>query len=326
MDKILLVSLDNLGDIVFASALAAPMKRRFPDAELSVWCKAYAADAARLIPEAARVFAADPFWDVSPGTSKGSLRAFARILLEIRRERFSLAVLCSDSTKAAAALRAAGIPMRVGFGRRFGRLFLTHPVPAADASKPVLQELSRLLGPLGIGPTPLVCRLDAEPLAERRAKLAAVVGDGRLAVIHPFAGDTARCAPLSEWGRFAQGLRSKGFSPLWIGTGPELKSLRERLGAPKGHWWLDRQGDGILADAAAAISLAEVFAGHDSGPLHLAAAFGVPCLAVFSPGEPRRTFPQGQGPWRLLSRPAPQDVSAGEMLRELESLLESVRA
>lgn len=326
MEKILLASLDNLGDVVFASALAAPLRRRFPDAELCVWCKAYAADAARLIPEAARVFAADPFWDVSPGRPEGSLRAFARTLLDIRRERFGAALLCSRSAKAAAALRAAGIPVRVGFARRFGRLFLTQAVPAADPDKPALAELARLLGPFGIEPARLFCRLDASILAPRRAKLAASVGNERLAALHPFAGDPARCAPPGEWGRLAQGLRSKGFSPLWIGTGAELAGLRKQLGETEGQRWMDRQGDGTLADAAAAISLAEVFAGHDSGPLHLAAAFAVPCLGVFSPGEPRRTFPQGQGPWRLLCRSAPGEVSAGEMLRELDRLLEGARA
>ena len=38
--RILLVSLDNVGDLVFASALAPALRERFPAAPLDVWCKA----------------------------------------------------------------------------------------------------------------------------------------------------------------------------------------------------------------------------------------------------------------------------------------------
>ncbi|MBI5242113.1 MAG: glycosyltransferase family 9 protein [Elusimicrobia bacterium] len=319
--KILLVSLDNIGDLVFASALAAPLKRRFPDSELCVWCKAYAADAARLIPGAARVFAADPFWDRSPGKPKGPLGDFMGALLDIRRERFSLALLCSASMKSAAAVFAAGIPERVGFERRLGRLWLSQAVRAPDAGRPALEELSRLLGALGIAPEPLRCRLDAGPLAGRRAELSRAVGSRPLAALHPFAGDRARCVPLREWRGFAEGLGSNGYSPLWIGSSAELKSFRAESGELEGHWWIDRLGSGALADTAAGISLAAAFAGHDSGPLHLAAAFGVPCLGIFTPGEPRRTFPQGVGPSRVLARPGPESLNAAEMSAEFAQLL-----
>lgn len=47
-------------------------------------------------------------------------------------------------------------------------------------------------------------------------------------------------------------------------------------------------------ESAAAISRAELFLGHDSGPMHLAAAVGVPCVAVFAARNiPRQWFPFG---------------------------------
>jgi ADP-heptose:LPS heptosyltransferase len=79
-------------------------------------------------------------------------------------------------------------------------------------------------------------------------------------------------------------------------------------------------GEGTLADAAAAISLSTLFVGHDSGPLHLAGAFGVPVVGIFAPGEPRRTFPQGKGEWTMLSRPAPDAITADDMLRAVDEL------
>ena len=49
--RILLVSLDNLGDLVFASALAPPLRARFPEARITLLCKRYTADIAALVPD-----------------------------------------------------------------------------------------------------------------------------------------------------------------------------------------------------------------------------------------------------------------------------------
>ena len=95
VDRILLVTLDNLGDLVFASALAPPLRARFPTARLDVWCKAYAADVAALIPGVERVIASDPFWDRAPGRGKGGLRAFVAAVRRVRRGRYQVAVLGS---------------------------------------------------------------------------------------------------------------------------------------------------------------------------------------------------------------------------------------
>ena len=84
VDRILLVSLDNLGDLVFASALAPPLRERFPNAVLDVWCKEYTADVARLVPFVSGVIAADQSWDVAPGRAKGSRATFLGAMREVK--------------------------------------------------------------------------------------------------------------------------------------------------------------------------------------------------------------------------------------------------
>jgi lipopolysaccharide heptosyltransferase III len=47
-------------------------------------------------------------------------------------------------------------------------------------------------------------------------------------------------------------------------------------------------------ESAAVLARAKLFLGHDSGPMHLAAAVGIPCVAVFSArNRPRMWFPWG---------------------------------
>jgi heptosyltransferase-2 len=50
-----------------------------------------------------------------------------------------------------------------------------------------------------------------------------------------------------------------------------------------------------LADLAVVLGQLDLLITNDSGPMHLAASLGVPCLALFGPTDPSRTRPVGRG-------------------------------
>jgi ADP-heptose:LPS heptosyltransferase len=318
VDSILLVSLDNLGDLVFASALAPPVRERFPDATLDVWCKEYTADIARLVPGVRDVIASDPFWDVAPGRGKGSLAAFLSALRMVKSRRYDVALLAAAPWRTAAAVAATRIPRRIGLLRRKNRLFLTDALPDENPRLPVLVEIARLLEPLGISPSRLRYRLDAEPLHHRRDRLQRALASP-YAALHPFASKENRCVALNVWLELSRRLRARGLGTLWIGSSRELQRVRADGSEPGWHF-IDRDGDGSLADTAAALANSTLFVGHDSGPLHVAGAFGIPVVGVFAPGEPERTFPQGVGPSRMLARSSPAGIGADDILSEIDAL------
>jgi ADP-heptose:LPS heptosyltransferase len=317
--RILVASLDNLGDLVFASALTPLLRERYPDAEITVWCKRYTAAIAELLPGVDVVEAAEPFWDRAPGGRRGGTAAFVRSVLRLRRRHFDLALLAAAPWRTAAAVAATGATRRIGLARRKNARWLTDVLPAEDIRKPVLAEMARLLEPLGIVPaTPLRYELDVDPLEPRRARFRAVLGARPLA-LHAFASKRNRCVPLGEWLTVAAELQRRGYDPLWIGSPAELTEVR-RATASETWKYADQIGDGTLADSAAAISLAHLFIGHDSGPLHIAGAFGLPVVGVFAPGEPLRTFPQGVGESRMLSRESPEGITADDILELVDQL------
>lgn len=321
--RVLVVALDNLGDLVFASALVPPIRHAYPAAEIAVWCKEYTAPVARLIPYVDRVFAADPLWAVSPGRPRPSLGAFLNSLLDVRRARFDVAILSAAPWRTAAACAATGIPVRVGLRRHRNSAFLTRALSPEDPTKPVLLEQARLLAELDIPSIDPRYRLDASRLGPVRDGVARQLNKPFVA-LHPFAGSRNRCVPLSEWTQVAFALNSYGLRALWVGTTPELNELRQSVTHPSGYYADRIQAIGPAEDSltltAAAISLATGFVGHDSGPLHVAGAFGLPVIGVFAPGEPKRTFPQGVGPWRMIHRAAPNEISGSTLLREMTDL------
>jgi heptosyltransferase III len=78
-----------------------------------------------------------------------------------------------------------------------------------------------------------------------------------------------------------------------IGAGEEA-AVSERAAAAWGERCLNLCGSLTPRESAAVIRLADLFLGHDSGPMHLAAAVGVPCVAIFAAlNIPRVWFPYG---------------------------------
>lgn len=315
--RILVVALDNLGDLVFASALTAPLHEAFPDATIDVWSKTYTAPVAELIPHVSSVIHADPFWGAATNVARSPMKPMLRAIREVRDRRYDVALLTGAPWRTAAAVAAARVPMRVGLARHRNRFFLTHVLSAEDKQKSVLREQARLLAPLGITSPEPRYSLDVSRLSAVREDVSKKLPRDFVA-LHPFASSRDRCVPLTEWTQVAFALAGRRVPVLWIGTTRDLNQLRQ-VTHPRGYY-VDHIGDGSLTTTAAALSLASLFAGHDSGPLHVAGAFGVPVVGVFAPGEPQRTFPQGTGGSRLLAAATPMALRAGDILREMDAL------
>lgn len=316
--RILIVSLDNMGDLIFTSALTPPLRAAFPDATIDVWCRAYAAPIAPLIPHLHDVIGADPFWAHQPHLPRASRREFMRSVAAVRRGKYDVALVTGAPWRTAAAVAATGIPRRIGAARPHNHHFLTHVLRAEDTHKPVLDEQRRLLTALGITAERIPYQLDASQLDPAGLAAAAELPD-RFVALHPFASQKNRCIPLAEWVRVAAELDAHEIPVLWVGMTHELAELRRTVVHPQA-WYVDQVGDGSLATTAAVVSRASLLVGHDSGPMHLAASFGVPVIGVFAPGQPERTFPQGTGPWRIIHDRTPAGITAQNLLYEIEEL------
>ena len=99
---------------------------------------------------------------------------------------------------------------------------------------------------------------------------------GRFAVIHPFSGSACKNWPLDRYRQLAQRLPM----PVRWCAGPE-----EQLDGAV------RIAD--LYELACWLATSRVFVGNDSGIAHLAAAAGVPVIAIFGPSDPAIWAPRG---------------------------------
>lgn len=137
-------------------------------------------------------------------------------------------------------------------------------------------------------------RLAAQPCAS------AGVWPGQYAVIHALASRRSKTWPAGNFAALAHHLRDQaGLEPVFIGAaGDDLSPFQEfrRIqGAP-------------LGEIKSLLSTAALFAGNDSGPAHMAAAFGIPSVVLFGDSDARVW-----APWRTQA----EVIDAGDALAQL---------
>ena len=151
-----------------------------------------------------------------------------------------------------------------------------------------------LVGALGAGPVsgPLPFSLQA---AERRHVdgLFAQAGLGardRPVLVNPAAAKTPRAWSADRFRRLAETIadRHPGL-PVLVHSHPPFAAP---AGWPR-HPAIRSVRDVTLVQLGAVIERCRLYVGNDSGPMHLAAALGVPTVGIYGPSSPARTSPRG---------------------------------
>jgi ADP-heptose:LPS heptosyltransferase len=135
---------------------------------------------------------------------------------------------------------------------------------------------------------------------------------GAYAVLHPFASGPGKTWPAERFIEVAEHLRNKaGLEPVFL-AGPADNA------GPFAGFRVMR--DAPLAEVKRVMAGAQLFIGNDSGPAHIAAAFGKPVVVLFGPSDPLNW-----APWRteghVLTNPHGIDrIGAGEVIAAADAL------
>lgn len=276
--KALVVRFSAIGDCVMTVWAVTALRRAVPDCEI-VWAvqarPAPVIDAQRLAEPA--VFPREDWkrarW--SPRTWRDQLRAYT----SLRRHRFDVGFDFQGHSKTALCLRIAGCSQR--FSSRATDAMARRLCPPVDQSLLRIHEVERAYDlvltaiPLGGLESSIMPDLAAEAAVFR-----AGFGAGPLATIQTGAGEADKAYP--HWSDVAGGLATQGWTVVAVGGQND-----PRLPEPA----VDRVGRLDLRGAMAAVLASDVHLAADTGTGHVAAAYGVPVVSVFSKNEPERFRP-----------------------------------
>jgi heptosyltransferase III len=130
---------------------------------------------------------------------------------------------------------------------------------------------------------------------------------GRYAVLHPFASGLDKQWPADRFCEVARYLKLWNINPLFLaGPGDDATPFN-----PHSVF------RGTLEEAKRVVSQSIAFIGNDSGPAHMAAAFGLPCVVLFGNSNPAIW-----GPWRTEAEvvSAPEGISNVSVSRVIAAL------
>lgn len=290
--RILIVRLSAIGDVIHGMPLACALRERFPAAFLAWAVEERAAVLLRGHEALDELITLPRGWLKSPGT-------VWRLRRRLRAMRFDAAIDAQGLTKAAIVAWLSGARRRIGFGEPWGRElspWLNTELVDTTAEHAIDRTLQLLL-PLGISSPAVRFRVPEDPTARAAAEemiCRAGLGDG-FAIVNPGAGWPSKLWPSDRYAAVACHLGQVWALPslvVWAGSGE--RTLAVKIAAGSGGY-AQVAPPTTLGELAALSRRGWLFVGSDTGPLHLAAAVGTPCVGLYGPWPAKRHGPYGPG-------------------------------
>ncbi len=284
-ERILVLRSHGVGDVLWSTPFLANLRRGYPAARI-----------AYLVREScAPVMAGNR--DVDELIVYRRESAGIGFLRDLRRRRFNLTIDLIGTPRTAIQSLWSGAPHRIGFDFRIRRHAYNHVLDADAANRGHEVEFNfSVLDYLGVAVTTrrLVLNLAPEEreFGERTwTQLGYAAGDAVVAVL-PTGGWACKRWPVGNYVDLVRAIAGRHWAKLLVfwGTTAERRDAERIAAACPGN--VSVCPPATLLQMAALLSCCRLVVGNDSGPLHLATAFGVPTVAFYGP-----TNPASQGPW-----------------------------
>jgi heptosyltransferase-2 len=292
--RILVRGTNWIGDAVLTTPALMAIRKGFPQAKIALLVKPAIAELLHHHPAVDEIVL---YRDPGPHAGLGGKLTLARLL---RRGRYDLAILLQNAFEAAAITALAGIPNRYGYATDGRSLLLTHRVPLTPKIRRKHQAhyYLELLRPLGIPvePEPPMLRTTPGEDAEAIEHLRAFGVDPMKVLIGLNPGSIYGTAKRWLPERFAEvadrvAAEHGGVVLIFGGRGEE--ELGAAIAGMMTVPTLVLSGRTTVRRLMALIKQCRLFITNDTGPMHIATAFGVPTVAIFGPTDPATTSPFG---------------------------------
>jgi lipopolysaccharide heptosyltransferase II len=327
--NILIVRTDRLGDVILTTPAIKCLRKNYPKARLTLL----------ISPSTYDIVCQNPYLDEilfdDRKKKHNGLLGFSKLVYEIRKKEFDLAIVYHTKKRSNLLCFLAGIPLRIGFkNNKFGSL-LNWPVKddrntgrqhESYFSLDILREMGIPVGELDfhVSVSSQAEKWFADYLTAHHVK----VGE-RLIAVHIGSSDPARRWPTYRFAELMSLLGREKRNKFVLVGDHFLQEAGQNLEKQTNVPLLNLIGKTTLSQLTSVVNRCDMLISNDSGPVHLATGLNRPVVAIFTRNQP------GINPerWRPLGEKAryvsvPQDTSISfAKSREIDSkLLEVIRA
>ncbi|MBI4971313.1 MAG: glycosyltransferase family 9 protein [Candidatus Omnitrophica bacterium] len=305
IQRILVIRLDHIGDLVMSTPFFTRLREQYPAAEIHLLCDANAVNLFDNDPRFDQIIPMDDHW--FSRSRKANWFSLLQRALQLRHFHYDLGFdLRGDFRTIFFFMFIPGVKYRVSYGVRGGG-FMLNKEPLYPARKHEVEKNIHLLAAstnrkIMPGNPSLVIDLEVKKFMETKLDQLGRNRNKKLIAAHLGAG-----YPSKQWGEdhFRRVLEVildfDQYQVCLLGKKDEILLPMEFL---EQHDVLNALGATSLKELAALISLSDFFIGNDSGPAHIASAFSVPILSVFSGTNRVEEF----RPWANISEVIYKDL------------------
>ena len=289
--NILLIKPSSLGDIVHAMPTCAAIRRAYPMARLTWLVKRQWAGLVE------RIDGVDRVWSV-----ESTLQGWLSQVASLRAERFDLVVDLQGLFRSAAIGRLTGTPLLVGFanGREGSPWFYSTRVTVPQSEMHAVDRyllVAKALGAAEPGTPEFQFRIpqtDYDEVDRLLSQSGVTPGMSWVAMNVSARWPTKRW-PAASFAEVADRLRQEGCGAVVMIGGPDERADVAAVSGMMKTPPIDLAGATTVGLLPALLSRASMLITNDSGPMHVAAAVGIPVVALFGPTSAVRTGPYGVG-------------------------------
>ncbi|MBC7837711.1 MAG: glycosyltransferase family 9 protein [Nitrospiraceae bacterium] len=288
---ILLIKPSSLGDIVHAMPTCAAIRRAYPKARLTWLVKR---EWAGLVE---RIDGVDRVWSVKP-----TLTGWLSQVSPLRAEQFDLVMDLQGLFRSAAIGWFSGSPLLVGFanGREGSPRFYSRRVSVPQSDMHAVDRyllVAKAVGAVESGAPEFRFRIpqtDYDEVDRVLSRSGVTPGTSWVAMNVSARWQTKRWPPAS-FAEVADRLQQEGFGAVVMIGGPDERADIAEVNRMMKTPAIDLAGATTVGLLPALLSRASLLITNDSGPMHVAAAVGIPIVALFGPTSAVRTGPYGVG-------------------------------
>ncbi len=301
--RILVIRLDLIGDLVLSMTLVRALKRSYPQAEIDLLALPASAKVVRHDPELTEIITYDPnVWRRPKALIQPeNWREAFSLRRRLRARHYDIAVSVFGPWAGIIAV-LSGAKRRVGFGRESYPGFMTDNVPGRHWSPgdhkhevDYCLELAKSSGAI-TSPADRIPRLYVDPQACQQLEQLLMQQDVQQAKpviachVSSNNGQSKRW-PIPYWATLIDKLiREQGAQVIFTGAPvdtPLIESVSHRMQEQA----INLAGKTSLPQLVALLQRADLVISGDSGPMHIAAALGTPLIAIHGPTDPALSGP-----------------------------------
>ncbi len=300
MQRILVINVNWLGDVIFSGPVFKALKRQFPAARVACLAVPRVREILEMIPAVDEVILYDERGAAGTPWAKWAL------IRSLRKRNFDAAFLLHRSLTRALLVYLAGIPVRVGQDAKGRGFLLTHKVVPLPATAHRCDHYLNVVESFGVKVEDRVCDLKVDAVAQEQmeAILAPknVARNDELILLNPGGNWDLKRWPRGNFIDLAYQLNRKFPGKVIVSGSAQDKDLPAAICRKGGQRCVDLSGQLNLKQLVALMRRVRVVVSADSGPLHLANAVGTSVVGLFGPTRPEVTGPRGRGKIRILQK------------------------